>query len=612
MKLTIWHPASRPLARGLRAVVLTTLASAFLAAVPVAGAQGRTPANATVSSPTMAVQLASPAVVRIVSVIQAQLICHACLSDGSDIDSPASGQPPFEYFSAGSGAFITSDGYILTADHVVDHTVNNPEDVAFIEQAASQDIANQYPQNTAAGILQFLQNNPNSITINMQVTAQKVFLSTAYTGDLQSTADVVSYDVTRTVINSPVTQDDTAIIKVEATDMPYLNLAPPNSISVGDQVTAIAYPADADNVLGGTDFSALLTPSQSEATTLTSLLDASVNTGQVTAKKNLANGTPVYEAGSISSQGSSGGPVVDDQGRIIGFVDAGPSSGTDRLTFLVPSEVIAQYVKQSGNSNPTPGPFQTLWVQANQQQFSSAQCHWNAAASDFQQLRNQYPHFGAVDALLTNAQQHAGPNACPPPAPVGLIALVLLVLVGGGVGGFLYYTRRRGIPVFGALPSARYNSVGSVPGPYTPTPPGYTPPGYTPPGYTPPGYPSTPPGYAPTPGPYMPTPPGYTPPGYAPTPPGAGGVGDQPTAPSAMGYALPGMTPPPVPTPPPSGSATPPPGALAADGLASTPAPVPVAQPVTPAVTSARVCANGHPMPDVNARFCPECGAPVA
>src|SRR5215471_18554403 len=87
-------------------------------------------------------QLDSPAVVRVISAVSAQLVCHSCASNGSDIVSPQSGS--FQFDTSGSGAFISPDGYILTADHVVDHTTNNPEDVAVIMNAAATDIAQRY------------------------------------------------------------------------------------------------------------------------------------------------------------------------------------------------------------------------------------------------------------------------------------------------------------------------------------------------------------------------------------------------------------------------------------------------------------------------------------
>ncbi len=592
MALFLRRLTSRSLSLVVSLIVLSVMIAPALAAVPAASAHALTPRQHTDQANTEAVQLASPAVVRIVSIIEAQLICSGCLSSGGDIQSPAAGQNPFVYGSAGSGAFITPDGYILTADHVVDHTVNNPEDVQFILSAASQDIAQQYPSNTPDQILTFLQNNLNRVTINMQVVLQKVFLSTAYTGQLFSTGDVQSFDVTRIVTNSAVNQDDTAIIKVEANDMPYLPIAPPNSINVGDQVTAIAYPADADNALRGADFTVLADPSQSDANTLNSLLGASVNTGQVTAKKNLANGTPVYEAGSISSQGSSGGPVIDNQGRIIGFVDAGPS--TDRLTFLVPSEVIAQYVKQSGNSNPTPGQFETLWTKANQEQFASGNCHWTQAASNYQKLHDQYPHFGGVNALLANAKSHATPGECTSSSLsagllIGVCGGVLVLLIAAVLGAVLLLRRRK--PAVAAVPAGGYGYQPQLQSPSQPYSGPGTPSTLTPASGSGPGYPGTAPTITSQ---GVPSAPPITP------TPASGAYAPPPSAPVQPVYQPPAT--PATPATPSSPYAPPP--------AYQPPASTPVAPAQPPVAT--RYCANGHAVTDPTAQFCPSCGAPVA
>ncbi|HZC06070.1 MAG TPA: hypothetical protein VE338_10540, partial [Ktedonobacterales bacterium] len=54
------------------------------------------------SAAQQAVQLDSPAVVRIVSVVNASLTCTGCAQDGSDIHSPSDGGT-FTYYSSGSG-----------------------------------------------------------------------------------------------------------------------------------------------------------------------------------------------------------------------------------------------------------------------------------------------------------------------------------------------------------------------------------------------------------------------------------------------------------------------------------------------------------------------------
>lgn len=567
--------ASVSLLAALMAMALTSL----LAFAPVAGAHPATKGAPEDSANRHGVNLASPAVVRIVSEVDGKVVCKGCNS-GADISFPLDGSAYALAFT-GSGAFISSDGYVLTADHVVDYTNNDQIILDFFNQAVNEFAqATGTSQNDAQAIfLELVQQN--LISIPTQVMSQKVFLSTAYTGTLTNPSGVSSYDITRIVANSPVDKQDVAIVKVEAHDMPYLQLAPGNSVHVQDTITAVAYPADADT---GT-FTALLDPTTGgNVNVANSLLTASVNTGQVTGQKSFPDGTPVYETSGLANHGSSGGPVIDTQGRIIGVVDAiAVQSGQEdtRVVYLIPSDVAAQYVRQAGA--PSGGTFMQQWSKAVTEYDATTPCHYTNAKRDLTNLKNSYPAFGGVTPYLTDAQNKATASECPTGPSLGLIAgicggaLVLLVIV---VVLIIALTRRGK----SAKPAVAAASYGAVPGTYGQQLPPGAPSGY--------GQPPS----APISGAYTPQPQGQTP--YTPTLPGTAPYAGQPTGtPQPQTYT-------PAPQP----------------GYPQTPTPQQPAQPQAPAqpqpqqpgaAPAARVCANGHAVADPNAQFCPICGAPV-
>jgi Trypsin-like peptidase domain len=511
------------------------------------------------------VQLDGPAIVRILSVVYGRVICYGCASDGTNVVSPQ--KDFFGWASSGSGVFVSPDGYILTADHVVDHTTSNSGDLDYLLNAAANDIASRYNM-TPDNVLQILlnQNNQGNLGIDIQVQSQTVYLSTSYTGQLQNTAQMVSYPLTRVVASSPVAKQDTAIIQIEAHDMPFLALAQNSTINIGDTVTAIGYPGDADCVVNNCNFTALLTPSQSNATTLGSLLDLSASSGQITSQKSWPDGTPVYVVGGeIASAGSSGGPIIDQQGNIIGFVDAAPSS--NRITFVVPSSVIQSYIQQSGISNPR-GKFMSLWTQAINDYSGSVACHWTNASKELAALHNNYPQFGAALPLLQNAQAKVTPTECPAPVPPQSFTIMPL-LAGVSAGAVLlallviFFSRRRRQPGIQAIPVNVY----------TPAPVSVSSPVLA----------QSHPQYPPYPAP------GSTGYGYGSNAWQNGYYSQGPTYPASQGPAAP-VTPVvnPVQSPTPAQSFPP----------VQTPTPI-------------RQCFGGHIISERDARFCPDCGTPV-
>lgn len=370
------------------------------------------------------VQLASPAVVRIITLIAGQVILST--SEGKVV-FPLDGSS-YQGVMSGSGAFISSDGYVLTADHVVDQK-NNPGVYSFFLTEAIQEYAKEadVPVDKATETFQWYIDN-DRMSIPIEIKSQRVFLSTAYTGPLQNTAQITSYAVTRIVVNSPPDKQDVAIVKVEAHDLPYLTLASASSVHVQDSVTAVAYPADADTEAS---FADLLNPTSNDVNTINSLLTPSVETGQVTAQKTLSDGTEVYETTGISYYGSSGGPIINPQGQIVGFADRFTDS-SQRVTMWVPGDIVAQYAKQAGIANPEKGAFMSLWTKAINEYDATNTGHWSQAYQDLKKLHDEYPQFGGVQTFLKEAQAKAATEQSVIQSQQGPNWLII-VLVGGGI-----------------------------------------------------------------------------------------------------------------------------------------------------------------------------------
>jgi S1-C subfamily serine protease len=502
------------------------------------------------------VDLASPAVVRIISNVSGQVICKGCANNGDDIAFPLAGGT-YNLQFGGSGAFIAPDGYILTADHVVDYENNSGIIVDFLDAAIKE--AAQVFDTTQDQMLTIFEQliHQDKIRVPTRVGSQRAFLSTAYTGQLQNTAQVQGFDIARIVAHSPVDKRDLAIVKVEAHDMPFLKLASANEIKVHDTVTPVAYPGDADTG----DFAALFNPAGSDVNTINSLLGASVNTGRVTAQKTLSDGTPVYETAGISFHGSSGGPVINGKGEIVGFVDAGLANA--RVVDLVASDVVKSYAQQAGIANPT-GPFMTQWTKAINEYDATGPCHFTNAAADFKKIQTSYPNFGGVRPFLQDAQTKATPSECPAPSPLG----GALPLLGLGLGVLALIA----VVVIAVVARGRRNRHDRQPR------------------LAPAGVPTASYGY-----------------------------GAAPATPNMHGQPTPQMpqTPMPAATP----AAQQPYGMSASTGpvsstrhsapLAPTPYPATPAPAQPVAMPATRTCANGHRVTDPMAASCPQCGAPV-
>ncbi len=349
-----------------------------------------------------AADVAEPAVVRIITTIKGHLTVH--FPPTAQITFPQQDNGSYPLQLSGTGIFITSQGDILTADHVI----NPPKDKTLdqmLYNAAAQDVANYINQNakqsssqvTNDDVIQQLSSGQLSSTTSYDSPVNSiVYLSTSYTGpltasDLSNLPTGVSWQVDQIKKESPG-QQDLAIVHVPIQDAPSVQLADSSKIANQGNFTVIGFPGNVDTSQQANDF-----------------LTLSVNPVAGSSQQTQATATP--EAGN----GDGGGLVVDSQGNIVGLISSTSNISSSSLLQANNNELA---MLNSLNLNTTPGQFQQLWSQAFQDYTSTDPSHWQNTQNDFNQLATNYPNFQAAQPYLTYVQQQVqSEQVTPTPAP---------------------------------------------------------------------------------------------------------------------------------------------------------------------------------------------------
>jgi hypothetical protein len=473
------------LRRVLSPLFIVALAFVLAAALGrgIARADNRPPGGNFSNPVVRAVDVAEPSIVRLATLYTATVaIIGVC---GHDISLPTGGGN-YVAGGTGSGAFISSNGDILTADHVVDipKASLDQEMLGDAQSQAAQDAAdavnhacNPSPPLTATDIANgALQANGFAPHISYSAPQRLVWRATSFTGPTsssqsQSFVDVLlnsdHHDAT-VVASSSFDQNDLAIVHINLSDTPNIQLDDSSSVAVQDQLTIIGFPGNGDVSADATD---LFTPS--------------VNIINVSAIKTFDNGSKLIQVGGNVEHGDSGGPALDAAGHIVGVVSFGGADTRGSTAFLRSSND-ARALISSASVSVLPGTFETLWEHAFADYSATASGHWHTAAREMDDLASRYPDFKGIqpykDYADRAAQTEIGPTSATSLTPTLLLlavfAVFVVVLLGTG-GAFLLVRgrRRRAQPVAvpAGAPGAYYANpyaYGYPPSPYG----GYAPP----------------------------------------------------------------------------------------------------------------------------------------
>jgi serine protease Do len=236
--------------------------------------------------------------------------------------------------ASGSGFSISPDGYIVTNAHVAAPTDKDLK-AAFIRQALSgqrdaflQDLGQDgFPQGLAAKYLGALVRWATKTATLSNLKRRLVAVTDSGTGGITYAAGRPAKLV---AAGKELPGKDVAILKVEASNMATVRLGDDTALGTGDRLFVLGFPAPAT-------FNPVLSKDSQKEPTLTQ--------GVLSAKKTVRQGFTVLQTDAAMTHGNSGGPVFDEQGRVVGVATFGsvdPSTGREvaGLNFAVPVSVV--------------------------------------------------------------------------------------------------------------------------------------------------------------------------------------------------------------------------------------------------------------------------------
>jgi len=278
---------------------------------------------------------------------------------------------------SGSGAIISSDGYIVTNAHVVEATQKKDEDIAneAFEQVVTT-VADYFKVDYETAY--------NYMVKYTRYTDIKRVLKVVLPGGDVLDGEVKSY-------GAPINEGkDVAVLKIEGKNLPTVPLGNSDDIQNQDNIWVIGYPAAAD--------SDILSPDSS--------LVSSMNAGQISAtSKKTEQGSPVIQLNAAATHGNSGGPVINEKGQIIGLLtfrgDTVNGQEVQGFNFAVPVNTVKEFVNQAGVRN-TKSETDQLYQEGLELYWGG---YYKHALEKFEAVQRIYPNHSEIKQYIANAEK---------------------------------------------------------------------------------------------------------------------------------------------------------------------------------------------------------------
>lgn len=316
-----------------------------IVAVSLSGSVVLAQDNTSISKEDM-VALTKPSVVRIAQHVKGTATLPALTIDlknwsvAVDESRPSQTMPVDELLS-GSGFIVSSDGYIVTNSHVVSLQTTKIDMMTNVVMPAMYDGAAALNEEESKKVFE-----DDNATFEFSKKVFEFVLAHS-TFDVTQDISVLNPSSRKEKIDELITEGfpvkiisvndhfyddgkDVALIKIEQDNLPTVSLGTSDIINVGKQVSLFGFPSTAEF-------------NQHNP------LESTFTEGNVSALKDSENKDfKVFQTDAKVSEGSSGGPLVDDDGTVLGIVtfqtnQLQQNSG-DNFAFAIPIEMARKMI----------------------------------------------------------------------------------------------------------------------------------------------------------------------------------------------------------------------------------------------------------------------------
>ncbi len=221
---------------------------------------------------------------------------------------------------------------------------------------------------------------------------------------------------------------DVALLKINVTKAPAIPIATERVVQ-NQKIILMGFPGDAGNPL--------VDITQSDVT---------VTDGVVSAIRQAAGGKgKLYQSDADASHGNSGGPAIDDQGRVIGLL-------TYRYTNAEPGNATKSYIRDITDFTDLASAYnirlnshsstQDAWLKGLE---SYSRSHYSAALTDFAVVHSAYPAHRLVASYIASAKTAIANGQDIRDLPLNILAVILLGALMALGGTIILIARHHGL-----------------------------------------------------------------------------------------------------------------------------------------------------------------------